>query len=414
MVTFTRRADNQVIIVAVKVLKKKKSFNRKKKSKTTICLHAKNRSFCDFSSSTTTRDGRAIQTPYKYIPTSNTYINRRVDPLVPLGPGALKQNFNFNGPSTQSGNRPNQFFNNRVQQNGPAVRQPDVSETDLYLLSAIEKLVYRVDYMERRLRKTEQIVYYLMAGNNEHQKEVYGKISLGYSNFIDVKMCLKYICFTPVEKPCARNFTRVGDNCYLFVVNKPANWKTANNVCRSYGGHLAELEGSNENNDMTAYLLNHQQHLNGHGNYWLGALNPGLLWIWSSSAKPVNSNVNLTQIHNSTQSASVSPKVTTKIQSDDKNINKKGSNSTVTVTVKPTTTTTEKKIENTKITHKPANEHDMKIEGNGRCLGMTYKLDKHTFQMYGLDCNSHQRYICELPDDDISNEIDRIAKKLFN
>lgn len=89
--------------------------------------------------------------------------------MTPLGPGAYKQNFQFNGPSTV-GQRPNQFFNNRVQQAGP-----EVSETDLYLLSAIEKLVYRVDYMERRLRKTEQIVYYLMAGNNEHKKEIYGK-----------------------------------------------------------------------------------------------------------------------------------------------------------------------------------------------------------------------------------------------
>lgn len=85
-----------------------------------------------------------------------------------MGPGS-KQNF-FNGPST-SGNAPNHYFNNRVPQNGP-----EVTETDLYLLSAIEKLVYRVDYMERRLHKTEQLVYYLMAGNNEHRKEIYGEI----------------------------------------------------------------------------------------------------------------------------------------------------------------------------------------------------------------------------------------------
>lgn len=99
---------------------------------------------------------------------SNTYINRRGDNFIPAGSGS-KQNF-FSGPST-SGNAPNNFFNNRIPQNGP-----EVSETDLYLLSAIEKLVYRVDYMERRLRKTEQLVYYLMAGNNEHKKEIYGKI----------------------------------------------------------------------------------------------------------------------------------------------------------------------------------------------------------------------------------------------
>lgn len=40
-----------------------------------------------------------------------------------------------------------------------------VSETDLYLLSAIEKLVYRVDFMEKRLRRVEEMLYYNIAGN---------------------------------------------------------------------------------------------------------------------------------------------------------------------------------------------------------------------------------------------------------
>lgn len=138
-------------------------------------------------SSSQDRDGRAIHHPYKYIPTSNIYINRRVDNLVPLGPSALKQNFQFQGASSGGPSPSNhQFFNNRIPpsaspngpSNGPSNGQfngQEVSETDLYLLSAIEKLVYRVDYMERRLRKTEQLVYYLMAGNNEHKKEIYGK-----------------------------------------------------------------------------------------------------------------------------------------------------------------------------------------------------------------------------------------------
>lgn len=39
-----------------------------------------------------------------------------------------------------------------------------VSETDLYLLGAIEKLVYRVDLMEKRLRRMEENVHYLVAG----------------------------------------------------------------------------------------------------------------------------------------------------------------------------------------------------------------------------------------------------------
>lgn len=42
-----------------------------------------------------------------------------------------------------------------------------VSETDLYLLGAIEKLVYRVDVMEKRLRKMEEGVHYLMAGGEK-------------------------------------------------------------------------------------------------------------------------------------------------------------------------------------------------------------------------------------------------------
>lgn len=40
-----------------------------------------------------------------------------------------------------------------------------VSETDLYLLSAIEKLVYKVDFMEKRLRRVEEMLYYNIAGN---------------------------------------------------------------------------------------------------------------------------------------------------------------------------------------------------------------------------------------------------------
>ena len=133
------------------------------------------------SPSSIDREGRALHRPYKYIPTSNIYINKRVDNLVPLGPSAFKQNFQFQGASSGGPSDSNHFFNNRVPPaNVPPNRHPpnvpqEVSETDLYLLSAIEKLVYRVDYMERRLRKTEQIVYYLMAGNNEHKKEIDGK-----------------------------------------------------------------------------------------------------------------------------------------------------------------------------------------------------------------------------------------------
>lgn len=103
------------------------------------------------------REGKAIQAARRYIPTSNVYISKRVGNVGPPVT-MLKQSSNFDGAH-------NQF--ERIS-SPPS----EISETDLYLLGAIEKLVYRVDYLEKRLRKTEQIVYYLMSGNNK--KEQYG------------------------------------------------------------------------------------------------------------------------------------------------------------------------------------------------------------------------------------------------
>lgn len=204
------------------------------------------------------------------------------------------------------------------------------------------------------------------------------------------------------------NFTRIGDNCYLFVSNQPSNWKSASSICRSYGAHLAELETLAENEEVVAYLLNHQQAVSGSGNFWLGGLNPGLLWIWSTSARPVNPNVNLTQIHNSTQSSPSTNKISQKINNSKPVNNKKGSNNT--------SGTSEKKPldKKDKLVVNKTETDQYKIEGEGRCLGLTYRGDKHAYKFYGLDCTSRQRFICELPQDHIDNEIDRIAKKLFN
>lgn len=103
-----------------------------------------------------------MQAAHKYIPTSNVYISKRIGNAGPPIT-TMKQNSNFDGNHGQF---------ERISQTPPS----EISETDLYLLGAIEKLVYRVDYLEKRLRKTEQIVYYLMSGN--HNKEQYGKLSL--------------------------------------------------------------------------------------------------------------------------------------------------------------------------------------------------------------------------------------------
>lgn len=204
------------------------------------------------------------------------------------------------------------------------------------------------------------------------------------------------------------NFTRVGDTCYLFIANKPSNWKTANNVCRSYGAHLAELETLAKNDEVVSYLLNHQQTLN--GDFWLGGLNPGLLWIWSTSARPVNPNVNLTQISNSTTTHSTGStfKISPKIYNSKPITITKVSNETATIIEKKPNDKKEKIIVNKK--------EEIKIEGNGRCLGLAQKIkqNKPAYEMYGFDCTSRQRIICELAHDDIENEIDRISKKLFS
>lgn len=175
---------------------------------------------------------------------------------------------------------------------------------------------------------------------------------------------------------CTKNFTRLNENCYLFVTNQEVNWKTANNVCRSYGAHLAELETLNENNDIIAHLLNHHS-LNSYTDYWLGGLNPGLLWIWSSSGRPVNSNVNLTNIQGAmNETTKITPKI---------------SNATTTT----------------------VNTSSPEIEGAGRCLGIVYNRPKHIYKFHGVDCTKRQNFICEYTQDKIKKEISRLAKAVF-
>lgn len=121
----------------------------------------------------------------------------------------------------------------------------EVSETDLYLLGAIEKLVYRVDYMEKRLKRTEQLVYYLMAGNNQK----------------------------PEAELCPSNFTKIGENCFYFGSSERVDWKTAATKCKSLGSSLAEFDKVEKFQDAASYILNnHSQR--GH-DYWIGGLNPG-------------------------------------------------------------------------------------------------------------------------------------------
>ena len=111
-------------------------------------------------------------------------------------------------------------------------------------------------------------------------------------------------------------------------------------------------------------------------NYWLGGLNPGLLWIWSSSARPVNPFVNLTSFE--------------KMDGDQMKTNE---------TTTPTTTATEK------------GSNAVEIKGNGRCLNLSFNSTSFSFEYYGQDCNIKQAYICELQaQTNISNEITKMMK----
>ncbi|XP_076656139.1 CD209 antigen-like protein A isoform X2 [Halictus rubicundus] len=137
----------------------------------------------------------------------------------------------------------------------------EVTETDLYLLGAIEKLVYRVDFLENRLRRAEELLYYMISGNTEQ------------------------------KKPCPANYTKIGLNCYHFS-NREFDWKSSASLCRGMGGQLLEFEKDDEKRDVLSSLQTNSKLKGKH--FWTGGLNPGLLWIWASSAKPVYQNAKQT------------------------------------------------------------------------------------------------------------------------
>ncbi|XP_053690874.1 uncharacterized protein LOC128739414 [Sabethes cyaneus] len=306
----------------------------------------------------------AVGQTHQYIPASSFYINKRIGEAVEMGspigkvigPSGYAENQLNTGPSAQGSFTPMRQSFGGATPTEMLASPREVSETDLYLLGAIEKLVYRVDYMENRLRRAEQIIYYLMAGNNQK---------------IDA---------------CPENFTRVHDICYHFGVDRGLNWKSASTMCKSYGGHLAEFETTTEFQDVVAYILNNQ--LNRGKEYWLGGLNPGLLWIWTQSAKPVNPNTNLTSITANSQASGSANKVDSSKKEDSKIVNKPAATAT-----KPTGPTLE-------------------ITGSGRCLKLTYNAALYTYGYTGQDCSARFNYICELKSKTLDNEISRIAKQL--
>ncbi|XP_063224191.1 oxidized low-density lipoprotein receptor 1-like isoform X2 [Bacillus rossius redtenbacheri] len=204
---------------------------------------------------------------------------------------------------------------------GPAPSE-DVSETDLYLLGAIEKLAYRVDFMEKRLRRTEELLYYVMSGDNDrHDRD-----------------------------PCPANFTRVGKGCYHFG-ERQFNWKSSASMCKSLGAGLAELESIEENQDVVTFLQSHKEHTG--KDFWTGGLNPGLLWIWANSARPVASN--------STSGGGPG---------------------------------------------QPA------IHGTGRCLQLAYSPALRSYRYQGEDCAERAHYLCEREDNRAGRALRRLEAAL--
>ncbi|KAF5307816.1 hypothetical protein FQR65_LT06688 [Abscondita terminalis] len=203
----------------------------------------------------------------------------------------------------------------------PPSRQ--ITETEMYLLGAMEKLVYKVDFMEKRLRRVEEMLYFVMAGNKVDQD------------------------------PCPDSFVRAGFNCYLFAgtAGRELDWKAASKQCRKYGAFLAEMESIEENQDVISYIQSHE-HLKGR-EYWTGGLNPGLLWIWSNSARPIKT---------------------------------------------PT------------LPNKQDSDPSSSIPGNGRCLRLAANPGLHSYGYRGTDCASRYSYICELAENSASNELRRLGR----
>lgn len=130
-----------------------------------MCINNKN---INFSHPNNERTGRLLRTTNRYIPGKEFYIKRRIGEAAVEPPAFRPMN-----------NNPNQHYPQRPPPNFGTGRIPptEVSETDLYLLGAIEKLAYRVDFLEQRLRKTDQLVLHLISEENNKKKDKTNKVN---------------------------------------------------------------------------------------------------------------------------------------------------------------------------------------------------------------------------------------------
>lgn len=109
------------------------------------------------------------------------------------------------------------------------------------------------------------------------------------------------------------------------------------------------METVEENQDVIAHIQT-THYLRGK-DFWTGGLNPGLLWIWSNSGRPVNVP-----------------------GTSDKKQNAGG------------------------------------VPGEGRCLRLAYDAALRSYGYRGMDCGTRYSFVCELPENTGSNEISRIGR----
>lgn len=107
---------------------------------------------------------------------------------------------------------------------------------------------------------------------------------------------------------------------------------------------------------------------------------PGLLWIWSTSARPVNPNANLTSF---TKKSEVVNKVPVKV------LNQAASKNETLLT-----------------------SNFPEVNGDGRCLRLSYNPSLFNYGYTGHDCAAKQHYMCTILDKTLDNEIKRLAKEL--
>ncbi|XP_025414937.1 C-type lectin domain family 12 member B-like [Sipha flava] len=214
-------------------------------------------------------------------------------------------------------NRPSQNIGDRVDTNkdGP---NKEVSETDMYLLGAIEKLVHRMDLIEKRLKRSEELIQHIVEGSAANR-----------------------------EDPCPSNFTRIAHACYHFS-ERQYNWKSAMSMCKSLAGNLLEFDNRDEQIDVLTYLIG-DKYLRGY-DYWTGGLNPGLLWIWANSARPV--------------------------------------------------------------VPKDSARPEDQITGSGRCLRLTLNAATKVYVYSGAECSNRHRYVCKHEENATDKALTRIHKAL--